>query len=88
LEAFARFRHDLNFGQTKDPALKAARKALFDQMVAKAYEHGKALSIASHFEFDDVIDPAESRHWIIGALRSVPPPARSAGKKRPCVDTW
>src|SRR5712692_3641341 len=29
-EAFARFRHDLNFGQTKDPALKAYRKALLN----------------------------------------------------------
>ena len=69
----------------EDPA---ARKALFDQMVARAYEHGKALNTASHFEIDDVIDPVESRHWIISALRSAPPPARSAGKKRPCVDTW
>src|SRR5712691_12375744 len=27
-EAFARFRHDLNFGQTKDPQLKSYREAL------------------------------------------------------------
>lgn len=30
--AFARFRHDLNFGQTKDPALKAYRKALLEAL--------------------------------------------------------
>ena len=24
------------------------------------YEHGKALNMASHFEIDDVIDPAET----------------------------
>jgi hypothetical protein len=29
-EAFTRFRHDLNFGQTKDPEMKAYRKALLD----------------------------------------------------------
>lgn len=33
-EAFERFRHDLNFGQTKDPALKAYRKALLDALKA------------------------------------------------------
>ena len=42
----------------------------------------------SHFEIDDVIDPAESRHWIISALRSAPPAAPRTHKKRPCVDTW
>ncbi len=31
---FARFRHDLDFGQTKDPALKAYRKALLDALAA------------------------------------------------------
>jgi acetyl-CoA carboxylase carboxyltransferase component len=69
----------------EDPA---ARKALFDQMVAKAYEHGKGLNIASHFEIDDVIDPVDSRYWILSALRSAPPRPSSTGKKRPCIDTW
>lgn len=64
------------------------RKALFDKMVAKAYEHGKALNTATHFEIDDVIDPVDSRPRIMNALRSVPPSAPSAGKKRPCIDTW
>ncbi|WP_264990982.1 acetyl-CoA carboxylase family protein, partial [Mycobacterium kiyosense] len=42
----------------------AARQALFDRLVAAAYEHGKALRAATTFELDDVIDPAESRTWI------------------------
>jgi acetyl-CoA carboxylase carboxyltransferase component len=66
----------------------ARRKALFEEMVARMYEHGKAVSFASYFEIDDVIDPAESRAWILAALRSAPPPAARSGKKRPCVDTW
>jgi len=33
-EDFSRFRHDLNFGQTKDPDLKAYRKALLDALKA------------------------------------------------------
>ncbi len=69
----------------EDPA---ERKALFEKMVAKMYEHGKAVSVASHFEIDDVIDPAESRKWIVAALESVPPPMPRAGKKRPCIDSW
>ena len=64
------------------------RQALYESMVEKAYEIGKAVNAASHFEFDDVIDPAESRRWISSALRSVPDPQPRTGKKRPCVDTW
>jgi acetyl/propionyl-CoA carboxylase alpha subunit/acetyl-CoA carboxylase carboxyltransferase component len=64
------------------------RAALFEQMVARMYEHGKALSTASYFEIDDVIDPSESRHWVTRALRSVPAPSVRAGKKRPSIDTW
>jgi acetyl/propionyl-CoA carboxylase alpha subunit/acetyl-CoA carboxylase carboxyltransferase component len=64
------------------------RRALFDEMVARMYEHGRALNVATHFEIDDVIDPAASRRWISAALRSSPPPPPRTGKKRPCVDTW
>jgi acetyl-CoA carboxylase carboxyltransferase component len=77
------FRNELE--AVEDPE---ARQALFDQMVERAYEHGKALNAASHFEIDDVIDPAESRRWIIRALKAVPPAAPRAGKKRPNIDTW
>jgi acetyl/propionyl-CoA carboxylase alpha subunit/acetyl-CoA carboxylase carboxyltransferase component len=66
----------------------AERQRLFEHMVKRAYEHGKALNTASHFEIDDVIDPADSRYWITRVLGATPPPAPRAGKKRPCVDTW
>src|SRR5581483_8633224 len=69
----------------EDPA---ERKALFEKMVSRMYEHGKAVSVASHFEIDDVIDPAESRKWIVAALESAPSPTPRVGKKRPCIDTW
>ncbi|HZT65024.1 MAG TPA: carboxyl transferase domain-containing protein [Acidimicrobiales bacterium] len=64
------------------------RREVFDEMVARMYEHGKALNTASHFEIDDVIDPIDSRRWILTALESAPPPPARAGKKRPNVDTW
>jgi len=69
----------------EDPA---ERQATYEQMVKKMYEHGKAVNMASHFELDDVIDPADSRHWIITALNSIPPPLQRTHKKRPNVDTW
>ena len=66
----------------------AERQALFDEMVARMYEHGRALNAATYFEIDDVIDPADSRRWILNALDSAPPPQPRTGKKRPCIDTW
>ena len=62
------------------------RQALFDSMVAKMYEHGKALNTASVFEIDDVIDPADTRQWITTAFADLPP--RAPGKRRPNIDTW
>jgi acetyl-CoA carboxylase carboxyltransferase component len=66
----------------------AERRALYDEMVARMYEHGKAVNMASHFEIDDVIDPMDSRDRLVRALRSIPPPEPRTGKKRPCIDTW
>jgi acetyl-CoA carboxylase carboxyltransferase component len=62
------------------------RQHRYDQMVAGAYEHGKALNVASVFEIDDVIDPADTRRWIATAL--APATSRPQGKKRPFIDTW
>jgi acetyl/propionyl-CoA carboxylase alpha subunit len=64
------------------------RRARFEQMVAQAYERGKALSTATLFEIDDVIDPADTRAWVMAGLRSLPPAAPRSGKKRGWVDTW
>ena len=77
------FRRELE--AVDDPA---EREDLFQRMVAAAYDHGKALNTATHFEIDDVIDPADTRRRIVEALRSTPPPPPRPGKKRPAVDTW
>jgi acetyl-CoA carboxylase carboxyltransferase component len=66
----------------------AERQALFESMVERSYAVGKALNVASHFELDDVIDPAETRARLCAVLAAAPPSPRSGGKKRPNVDPW
>ncbi|HVS64614.1 MAG TPA: carboxyl transferase domain-containing protein [Thermoanaerobaculia bacterium] len=77
------FRNEL--AAIEDPEQRRAR---YQELVAAAYERGRALSAGASFAVDDVIDPAETRRWIARALESVPAPPRRAGKKRPYVDTW
>ena len=66
----------------------AEREAAFAEMVTRAYEHGKALNVATYFEIDDVIDPAETRGLIANGLRSLPPVPADRGQRRAFVDTW
>ncbi|MBX3481541.1 MAG: carbamoyl-phosphate synthase large subunit [Caulobacter sp.] len=56
----------------------AANKALFDRLVANMYAWGKATSMAAALEIDAVIDPADSRRWIMAGLTSCPPRKRPA----------
>jgi acetyl-CoA carboxylase carboxyltransferase component len=80
------FRRELE--QIEDPG---EREAAFSAMVFRAYEHGKALNVAAHFEIDDVIDPATTRSRFVHALESAGRSAHwSTGLRpaRPFVDTW
>ena len=45
-----------------------ARDEMFEKMVEKLYERGKAVNMAAHFEIDAVIDPVESRRWILSTI--------------------
>ncbi|MEQ8484165.1 MAG: carboxyl transferase domain-containing protein [Pseudomonadales bacterium] len=64
------------------------RERTYQEMVQRMYDRGKGVSMAQAFEIDEVIDPAESRRWILMALDSAPAPAARTGKKRPHIDTW
>lgn len=66
------------------------RKRTFEKMVAAAYERGKALSVATNFEIDDVIDPADTRRWIVAALEAVEASDRIPFRRRKprFIDTW
>jgi len=77
------YRDDL--AAIEDPEERLAR---YESMVAAGYERAKAINSAPFFGIDDVIDPAESRDWIVTGLRSLPPQAPRTSKKRPYIDTW
>lgn len=67
------------------------REALFRKMVDAAYEEGRALNIASYLEIDAVIDPADTRRWLLRGLQSAPPaPPRHTRDPatRRFIDTW
>jgi acetyl/propionyl-CoA carboxylase alpha subunit/acetyl-CoA carboxylase carboxyltransferase component len=65
-----------------------ARKAKFDEMVAAAYANGKAMTRGSYPALDDVIDPADTRRWIVGGLKALPPSPQRTEKKQRWVDSW
>ena len=64
------------------------REDLEKRLIEAAYIRGSALSMASHTEIDDVIDPADTRKRILAVLLACPTPLPRTGKKRPMVDTW
>ena len=85
LEGAAKLGYRKELEAVQDPA---ERKKLFEEMVARMYQQGKAISSASHFELDDVIDPLDSRRWILTGLHSAPPPSPRTGKKRTHIESW
>src|SRR5262249_1214251 len=64
----------------------AAREQAVQAAVAEAHARGKAISMASYLEIDAVIDPAETRAWIVRGLRSVAAP--TGPRERRFIDTW
>jgi acetyl/propionyl-CoA carboxylase alpha subunit/acetyl-CoA carboxylase carboxyltransferase component len=65
LEGAVRLGFSKELAAVADPV---ERQNVFDKLVEAAYQHGKALTSATTFELDDVIDPAESRVWITRLL--------------------
>jgi len=85
LEGAVKLGYRKELAALEDPA---ERKALYDKLVDRMYQSGKALNTATYFEIDDVIDPAETRHWVSAGLESAPKPPPRDHKKRPNIDTW
>jgi acetyl-CoA carboxylase carboxyltransferase component len=85
LEGAVRLGYKKELDALEDPA---EREALFDKLVARMYEIGKATEAAAHLEIDAVIDPVDTRGVIIRALAAAPRAKPSQGKRRNFVDTW
>ena len=85
LEGYVRLGFRKEMEAIEDPD---EREEYYQAKVAELYANGKAVSIASVLEIDEVIDPADTRHWIMSGLRSVPKPEARTTKKRPCIDAW
>jgi acetyl-CoA carboxylase carboxyltransferase component len=85
LEGAVRLGFAKELAAQQDPA---AQQALFDKLVAKAYQSGKGINMASYLEIDAVIDPQETRSWLLRGLNATPAPAPREGSKRSFVDTW
>ncbi len=61
------------------------REALFEQLLAQQYDNGSAINMAATLEIDAVIDPAQTRDWLVAGLQ--------AGRVKPFdgnlgIDAW
>ncbi|MFM9927012.1 carboxyl transferase domain-containing protein [Variovorax sp. H27-G14] len=63
----------------------AERDALFKQLVDQQYANGEAIHMAQTLEIDAVIDPADTRTWLVRGLESA---TRAPQPVSPYVDTW
>jgi acetyl/propionyl-CoA carboxylase alpha subunit len=61
------------------------RDALYRQLVARQYEAGHALNMAATLEIDAVIDPADTRAWLLRGLAGAR--VREPGATR-FIDPW
>ncbi|MEK9839545.1 MAG: carboxyl transferase domain-containing protein, partial [Ilumatobacter sp.] len=84
LEGYARLGYRKEIEAAGSPE---EQEQVFREIVDRLYENGKALSIASWFEIDDVIDPADTRRWVATLLSTAPVPKRGSAR-RPNIDTW
>ncbi len=64
---------------------EAAKQALFDKLLASLYSRGKAINVAASLEIDAVIDPADTRKWIVQGLKTC---RKRHAPRRRFVDAW
>ncbi|WP_188564472.1 carboxyl transferase domain-containing protein [Undibacterium terreum] len=61
------------------------RDALFRKLVAQQYKNGEATNMAATLEIDAVIDPADTRAWLVRGLQSAKEVVNDGSL---FVDTW
>lgn len=62
-----------------------ARQTRYQELLDAHYDTGKAINGAMKHEFDEVIDPVETRQWIMATVGSTPVDRTRA---RSYIDTW
>jgi acetyl-CoA carboxylase carboxyltransferase component len=65
--------------------------ALFSKLLGAMIENGKALNAAMYHEIDAVIDPRDTRAYLLRALKTMPVGKKGSGEskgKRPFIPTW
>ncbi|MBR9808388.1 MAG: carbamoyl-phosphate synthase large subunit [Alphaproteobacteria bacterium] len=62
------------------------REEKYAQKVAQLYEVGRATAVAQYLEIDAVIDPADTRAWLMRGLKMRPPERKRNGRRY--IDTW
>ncbi len=60
------------------------REARFRELLARQVAEGRALNMAATLEIDTVIDPADTRGWLLRQLDGAVPRERSG----PGLDPW
>ncbi len=80
LEGAVRLGFSKELAAIEDEELRAAR---YEELVAEHYEAGKAINGAMKLELDEVIDPADTRRWIVGTVGDW----SGEGSHR-YIDTW
>ena len=77
----------VRLGFRKELEAAADPDALFRRLVDGLYAKGQAISVAEVLEIDAVIDPAETRDWLLASLRAARTrPGRR--ERRGFVDVW
>ena len=64
------------------------RQAAYERMVQAAYDRGKGLNAGHVFEIDDVIDPADTRKWVVAGMKAGAPLIQEPQVRTPLVDVW
>ena len=64
------------------------RGELHARLTAELKRSNTAVESAAKFLYDDVIDPADTRRWIMSALKSIPAPPPRTEKKLRWIDAW
>ena len=83
LEGAVRLGYRKELDAEPDPA---ARQAMFEKRLARMYQQGMAMAVAEVLEIDAVIDPSETRSWLVRGLKACPIDRSRA--RRGFVDVW